>query len=764
MSDPQSWGGVQTAEGPTRRRLGNLLVDAGLITPGQLQEALNSRITINGRPERIGEAIVRLGFCGPDEIGRALAHQLGLEFTDNAVLPVDEQIANAIPPNLAERHQVVPMFTEDDTVVVACADPTNVIGLDDVRMAIGARRIRAVVAPTYSIEAAIREVYGFDSRAADLLESMEVTQVEEPVEVDDLAAVEDAPIIRLANEVIAGAVAARASDVHVEPKGADAVVRHRIDGVLHDVMSLPRSVASPLLSRLKLMGGLDIAEKRKPQDGRAAFGKGPEAVDLRLSSLPTLFGESLVIRILRRDATKLTMEDLGYSESQAAQMIHAVERPQGLVLVTGPTGSGKTSTLYTLLAHLATSERKLITVEDPIEYELPGVVQTQVNERAGYTFHRAMRAMLRQDPDVIMVGEIRDPETAELALEASLTGHLVLSTLHTNDAPSAIVRLVELGAPRYLIASALTMVLAQRLARRVCPECAQPTPPSARQLQRLHVPGELSGKFVTGAGCRACNHTGYRGRTGVFELLPIDGAIRELITEGGSGGALQQAARAAGMRGLREDAITKAAEGAITLDEVLRTTPQPSYQADVCPVCAKAVEPDFAICPWCATDLRPFSCATCQRALDPSWTVCPSCGTSCRGPTANGHAAPVRPQVLVVDDEPNVRAALRAMLIDDYDVVEASTGREALEAVHANRPAAVVLDKRLPDLDGYDVTRAIRARPAVQDTPVLILTGQVDPDVQLEGLQAGADDWIPKPVENDVLLSRLGRLVRAPAA
>lgn len=746
----------------TRRRLGDLLIDDGLITRAQLEEVLNSRMEVDGRLERIGEAAVRLGMCTADEIGRALAHQLDLEYIDDQVLQVTSDVADRVPRHLAERHLVAPLRIDGDMIVVACADPTNIVGLDDVRVAAGARRLRTVVAPAYALQQAIQDGWGVESQArkAELIQTY-AREEPEPVE-SVIQSANDGPIVKLADEIVERALYGKASDIHVEPRLGQVVVRHRVDGVLHDAMTLPGQLAAPLVSRLKLMGGLDIAERRKPQDGRAHFsaGTGPgDSVDLRLSTLPTMFGESVVIRLLRRDNALLTPNDIGLEPAQAATIMSVVERPQGLVLVTGPTGSGKTSTLYTLLHHLATTERKLITVEDPIEYELDGVVQSQVNERAGYTLNRALRTMLRQDPDVLMVGEIRDPETAELALHASLTGHMVLATLHTNDAPSAVVRLAELGMPGYLIASSLALVMAQRLVRVVCTECARPAEVTERHRNRLMLGSETG--FVEGAGCKACHHTGYRGRTGVYEVLNVSGQVREMIADGASTDALAQAAKAAGLRGLREDALRKAAMQVTTLDEVLRVTPDAASSTGHCPVCAKPAEADYSVCPWCAADLRPLECASCDRALDPAWIACPGCGEPVGRDSGE---ATSKPRVLVVDDDDNVRQALAAMLADDFDVLMAGTGEAALAAVHTSRFDAAVIDKGLPDMDGYAVTREIRSRPTVRDLPIMIITGFDDPETEMEGLRAGADDWLAKPVDLEVLIARLTRLVtrRAP--
>ena len=748
----------------TRQRLGDVLVAAGVVTGAQLEEALGSRLVHGSRVERLGETIVRLGFCSEVEVARALAHQMGLEFLDAPTIAAVEEVARCVPAALARRHRVVPLWREDDGVlVVACADPTNVVALDDVRVAAHARRLRTIVAAAEAIDATITRAHVGHGRAEQIVEELGAVE-DEPEEHDAASeiAVSDAPIVRLGHEVIANAIVARASDVHIEPGPDGTVVRYRIDGVLHEAMALPRAVAAPLVSRLKLMGGLDIAERRVPQDGRCQFrGRQDDSVDLRLSTLPTLHGESLVMRLLRNESGHQSLETMGLTAQQAATLTGVIERPQGLLLVTGPTGSGKTTTLYALLGHLATTERKLITVEDPIEYQLAGVNQTQVHPRAGYTFARALRAMLRQDPDVVMVGEIRDPETAELALQASLTGHLVLATLHTNDSVGAVTRLRELGAPTYLIASSLSMVVAQRLARRVCEHCAAPQPPSAALLGRLGLPeGAARGTtFRVGHGCDACHHTGYVERGGLYEILPVDGHVRELIATGAAEPALLDAARTAGLRSLREDGLQKAVLGWTTLEEVARVTPRPERSEGACPACGQAVEPDFSVCPWCAADLRPLSCEGCGRHLDPAWRHCPGCSATTRAPVDET----ALPTVLIVDDDPSVRAALATVLVGDYQVITAADGQSALRAVHEALPAAVVLDMGLPDLDGYAVTREIRSRPAIRDVPILIITGHDDAEVHIASLKAGADDWLAKPFDPDVFIARLDRLVRRSA-
>jgi len=619
---------------PVRRRLGDLLLSDGLLDEAQLEHALGNRMVIEGRRERLGQTVVRLGMVSELMVGRALARQLGLPFAEEADLVVDDATAALLSPAIAERHRILPLRRDGDTLVVACSDPTDILALDDVRLSSRSRRVRAVVSTPTLLGAAIRRVYGFEGRATELLDAI---SADEEQADDDAAQPDDGPVVRLAEGILSEAIKTGASDVHIEPGPAGTVVRYRTDGVLHQVMTVPRGKAGALLSRLKLMSGMDIAERRRPQDGRAAFRGDGQKVDLRVSSLPSLHGEVIVIRLLRKGGERVSLPQIGFTERDLAAVLDAVERPQGLILITGPTGSGKTSTLYSFLEHLADEEHNIITLEDPVEYELGGINQTQINERIGFSFAKALRTVLRQDPDIVMVGEIRDPETAELALQASLTGHLVYSTLHTNNAPSAMIRLRDLDVPSYLVSSSLTLVMAQRLARRVCAACAEPSRPDDRLLAQLHLTArDLEGATPReGRGCSACLDSGYRGRHGVFEVLRIDAAVRELIAANASESSIRRAGRMAGMRTLREDGIRLALAGVTTLEEVLRVTPADVAEEGVCPVCAQEVDPEFTTCPWCATTLRPDACANCEHALQTGWSVCPQCATPVPGaPTA----------------------------------------------------------------------------------------------------------------------------------
>jgi len=480
----------------------------------------------------------------------------------------------------ARRNLVLPLKREGDEIVVALGDPRALGPLDDLRVLYG-MPTRAVVVPPDALTEAINRAYDFASgSAADLMGNLEeerldliATELEEPRDL--LEASDEAPIIRLVNSLLFQAVKDRASDIHIEPFERVLTVRFRIDGILYDVISPPKRFQPVIISRVKVMGGLDIAEKRLPQDGRIRTKVAGKDIDVRVSVIPTAYGERVVLRLLDRAATLLGLEELGLSGRNVAMVDRLIHQSHGIILVTGPTGSGKTTTLYAALSTINSSERNIITIEDPIEYQLQGVGQMQVNPKIELTFANGLRSILRQDPDVIMVGEIRDSETAEIAIQAALTGHLVFSTLHTNDSASAVTRLVEMGTEPFLVSSSVLAVMAQRLLRRVCDQCRRVLRPTAELLAEIGLTAEeAEGRtlYTGGGGCPACKETGYRGRTGIHELLVVDDDIRTLIMKNADAAAIRRAATAAGMVTLREDGASKVLAGETTIEEVLRVT------------------------------------------------------------------------------------------------------------------------------------------------------------------------------------------------
>ena len=557
----------------TRMRLGDILVETGVITDDQLQAALAWR-QVSGVHERLGDTIRRLGYITEVDLARALGTQLHLPVENLDLVEVDPQAAGLLPVGVAEESGVLPLRFEDDTLVVAMADPTDIVLTDEVRMRTGHRRLRVVVATHSALVAACTRLHPEGSRTRELVETIDdsTAEADDDLELDEAS---DAPVVRLAHQLLRDAHRMRGSDLHIEPTRDGARVRVRVDGILTEVTRLPRAVRRPLVSRLKILGGMDIAEHRRPQDGRALLQVDGQEVDLRMSTMPAMHGETVVMRLLRRQRDGVDLEGIGLAPDVHADLSRALEEPQGMVLVTGPTGSGKTTTLYAGLHRVADVMRNVITLEDPIEYELEGVNQTQVNPRIGLTFASGMRSILRQDPDVVLVGEIRDTDTASLAVEASRTGHMVLSTLHTNDSISTITRLHELGVERSLLSGALRFVLSQRLVRVVCGACAEATDADPATLVRLDAPADaLKGVALRrGAGCAACLETGYLGRHVAAEGLRITTRLAELIADGAGPSQLRVAARQAGMRTLREDGLRLALSGTTTLEEVLRTTP-----------------------------------------------------------------------------------------------------------------------------------------------------------------------------------------------
>jgi type IV pilus assembly protein PilB len=551
------------------KQLGQILVEDGLITEDQLAHALAEQERI---PKSLGRILIDLGLIKEVDLVRSLAHQVGLEFIDLADYPVDPSATVLVPETVSRRYRALPVGIEDGKLIVAMSDPANVYALDDIRTITG-REVVPVVATAGDVDQAIRrysQVGGVvEQLAADASEAAGDSLAADLPDV----AVEDAPIVKLVTLLLTQAVGDRASDVHIEPSERDVRIRFRVDGVLHEVMRSPKNIQSGLISRLKIMADINIAEKRVPQDGRVSIRVGGKQLDLRLATLPTVYGEKVVIRILDKSSVLLRLEDLGFLDDAYKRYEESFRKPYGMVLMTGPTGSGKSTSLYATLNILNDAARNIITVEDPVEYRLPGVNQIQVNMKAGLTFASALRSILRADPDIILIGEIRDRETAMIGVESALTGHMVLSSLHTNDAAAAIARLTEMGVEPYLVASALDCVVAQRLARKLCEHCREAYTPESQELAEAHYPEwqwpEIRELFRP-VGCSRCAKTGYRGRLGMFEVMPVTEEIERLTVERASSDMIRQVAAEQGMQALRDDGLEKARRGETSIEEVLR--------------------------------------------------------------------------------------------------------------------------------------------------------------------------------------------------
>ncbi|HEU4528983.1 MAG TPA: ATPase, T2SS/T4P/T4SS family [Actinomycetota bacterium] len=552
------------------KQLGQILLEQGLLTPEQLDTALEEH---RNTPKSLGRVLIDLGYIRERDLVRALAEQVGLEFVDLTDYRIDPVVTSLLPEALSRRYRALPIGERDGKLLVAMSDPANVYALDDIRTMTG-RDVQPVVATANDVEQAIQKF----SVMGDQVEAL-ATEAAEGLEDDagDLsgvgAALEDAPIVKLVTAIMTQATADRASDVHIEPTEKDVRVRFRVDGVLHEVMHSPKSIQGGLISRLKVMADLNIAEKRVPQDGRVSMRVGGRNLDLRLATLPTVYGEKVVIRILDKSNALMQLAELGFQDEAFKRYEHSFRRPYGAILVTGPTGSGKSTTLYATLNIVNQVDRHIVTVEDPVEYRLGGVNQIQVNPKAGLTFASALRSILRADPDIILIGEIRDRETAMIAVESALTGHLVLSSLHTNDAPSAITRLIEMEVETFLVASALDCVVAQRLARKLCEKCKEPYTPDRfelieagyqeSQLDEIH-------ELYRPVGCQYCANTGYRGRTGLYEVMPMSEEIERLTVDRASSDAIRAVAIEQGMIELRTDGLLKAVKGLTSIEEIAR--------------------------------------------------------------------------------------------------------------------------------------------------------------------------------------------------
>jgi len=553
-----------------RPQLAALLLDDGLITEEQLQAALAEQQETG---QSLGRVLVDRGAISEVDLVRTLARQIGLEFVDLDEYPVDAAASSLIPESVAKRHQALPIGWEDGRLVVAMANPSDVFAIDDIKALSGAE-LKPVVVTSGQLASALDKLMNLESDVS----SFGMLAAEQAEEETDLAriseVVEDAPIVKFVNLLIMQAVADRASDIHVEPTERDLRIRYRIDGVLHEVMRSPKSIQAGVVSRLKVMADINIAERRVPQDGRMSLTVHGKTIDLRVATLPTVYGEKVVMRILDKSTAMLDLADLGFLPEVLDRFATAYNRPWGTILVTGPTGSGKSTTLYATLNVISDDSKNIITVEDPVEYRLPGINQVQVNRKAGMTFAAALRSILRADPDVVLVGEIRDRETAVIGIEAALTGHLVLSTLHTNDATSTPLRLLEMGVEPFLVTSALDCVLAQRLARRLCDKCKEAYEPSEAELVAAGFPMEDagSGDFVLqrAVGCTACGRTGYRGRFAIHEVMLMTEEIERLVVEGRSSEDLRKVSIQQGMLTLRQDGLRKVLQGHTSLEELAR--------------------------------------------------------------------------------------------------------------------------------------------------------------------------------------------------
>jgi type II secretory ATPase GspE/PulE/Tfp pilus assembly ATPase PilB-like protein/ActR/RegA family two-component response regulator len=705
------------------------------------------------------ETAVRRGLITEDQLLEALSRRFRMRVAN--LMSVTQAARELVPEQLARKYRILPLAITDSVLDIATADPHDLDCERTLAFATG-RTVRMQLASPLRIADRLEEVYRLDNAVDKLLQKVagkyDVQTQAPSEEAADIALSADSanarPLIQLVDHILAEGIASRASDIHLEPEESGVAIRYRIDGVLRQSMVLPRAVGVPLVSRIKIISGLDIADRLRPQDGRSRVTVNGASVDLRVSTLPASHGEKIVIRILDARSTVLSLESLGLNPDEKDRILQLLQMREGVILVTGPTGSGKTTTLYSMLRHAQQRKVNIVTVEDPVEYRLAGIVQVQVNEKAGLTFASALRSILRQDPDIVLVGEIRDKETAMTAVQASLTGHLVLSTLHTIDAASSVTRLVDIGIESYKLAGALKGIVAQRLIRLLCPACKKAvTDPVPERLRRWVPDGATLYREV---GCSECSKTGYRGRRAITEVLITTPELERRVTANESGERLADAARAGGMKSLWESGVQHAVRGDTSFEELLRILEMPAP-----PEVAPPPRPQEDAPPRRVSSATPVRSSGSQRTIPPPHR---SSGPMIRDEAFQLideiHAGRGGKTVLIVEDEEPLRRVLRDLLErDGFHVLEANNGVQALDQIDRGAPDVVVLDLNLPQLDGFGVLSRLRSRPATANLPVIILTAQGDEDSEVRVLEGGADDFLTKPFRPRALSARLHTLL-----
>ena len=739
----------------------------GMLTVEQLEELRSQPV------ERLWDEVVKRNLVPDDALVKAVATRFRMKIGD--VNSVSQQAKELVPEALARKFRVLPLSISDSVLDIATSDPLDLDCERSLAFALG-RTIRMSIAGPKRIMDRIEEVYRPENVFEKILEnvqgSYDVENIKDNVDEGELdlgaARAGERPVIQLVDRIIAEGIQSRASDIHLEPEESGVAVRYRIDGVLRQVMVLPKPAGVPLVSRIKIMAQLDIADRLRPQDGRARVAVSGNRVDLRISTLPASQGEKVVIRILDQRSTILSLDALGLLPDELTGIHELLQAREGIVLVTGPTGSGKTTTLYSMLRTVQARGVNIVTVEDPVEYRLQGIVQVQVNEKAGLTFPAALRSILRQDPDVILVGEIRDKETANIAIQASLTGHLVLSTLHTNDAASSVTRLVDIGIESYKIAAALKGVVAQRLMRRLCSHC--------RELSVGQVPDRIKrwfpdqGALYRGVGCTECSMTGYRGRLAVEEVLQANDEVERRIAGNETVERINDAARETGMRSLWESGVQHVRQGETTLEELLRVLEAP---ADPSAVTRSSPPPRNSTSGTPAASTRASSTSVEEEEpqTGPSTPASRRSGTRHSAPASfTGESfelvedkqskRPAAKRVLLVEDEESLRRVMKDLLErEGFVVYEAGDGVIALDEIDRLAPDLVVLDLNLPRLDGYGVLSHLRARPSTQKLPVIVLTAKGDEDSEVRVFEYGASDYLTKPVRGRALSARIHSLL-----
>ncbi|MFI5394709.1 MAG: ATPase, T2SS/T4P/T4SS family [Candidatus Binatia bacterium] len=758
------------------------LVRAKLLT-NELAQAAEAQLGGLQNGKSLIDWLKDKGGISEEELAKSLAKHSRLPFVDLPTVALDSAVTSLVREELAMQYHVVPLRVTEQALTVAMANPLDRGAIRAIEFATS-KTVHAEVATQTAIRDALEHAYHLDEALDQYLKnipedgevpiaeaiSQEATDIRGLMRDTNLA-----PVVKLFNSILREALRTGASDIHIEATSSGLRVRNRVDGLLEDSIRLPKWVQDPLIARCKVLAKLDITERRVPQDGRIQIRYGDSMVDLRVSSLPTQFGEKITMRVLDPGTAPSSLDGFSFSDRELTWIRHASKRPEGIILVTGPTGSGKSTTLYGMIAEIVSPVRNIITIENPIEYQMDGVNQVEINDKQGLTFASTLRSILRQDPDVILVGEIRDAETAEVALRAAQTGHLVLSSLHTNDAVCTITRLLDLGIEPYMLSSALHLVIAQRLVRRVCKHCAEPYEPDRATLRRLEI--DPDGKqFLRGRGCKQCRKSGYAGRVAIFEVLPITSSMARLIEKRSPESALRLQARADGTTFLSMNAALRVCAGATTADEALRVV-DIGLQAVRCPSCDRSVEDTFAVCPHCATVLR-RNCTSCGAQLEDDWQICPHCAVpatrlappaahlqpaaAATHPPAPLSVGPRQYRALVVDDHADMRRLIAFSLEHSnlaISVVTAASGTEAIERAQEDPPDLVLLDVMMPGMDGFAVCEQLRGDVRTAFIPILMLTARDDAASRARGFLAGTDDYLGKPFARAELLARVRRLI-----
>jgi len=719
------------------------LIDAGILSAEALKEL---RLTLNESANvYLYDKIISNSYLTEDQLSNILSKKYHIPVVNLESVKIDKKATEILPEEICRKHKIFPYSIDEDSITVAVFDPVNLDAENEISF-LASRMVKPVLSPKSRIEEKISEFYNPESYIEDLSERLSdsADSIEVNIEEKQEAKIETgntaAPIVKLVNSILNDAIDKAASDIHIEPVEKKLLVRFRVDGILKKIMDIPKYAAPQLLARIKVISKLDVAETRKPQDGQAKVKRSGTVVDLRVSILPTSYGEKAVIRILDSSRSNIPFEDLGIIGENLVKLDQVLRLKQGIILATGPTGSGKTTTLYAALNKIKSPKTNILTVEDPIEYTIEGINQVQVNEKAGITFATALRSFLRQDPDVILVGEIRDSETAEISIQAALTGHLVLSTVHTNNAIETITRLTDIGVDRYKVSSAISAIIAQRLVRRICPNCRQETEATISEKAIIPMIEQMgiTVKFYKGSGCPKCEFSGYKGRVGIYEILIFDSEIREMIDHGSSVNEIVNVAKKKGFRTFAQEALSLITTGDTDFAEISRVI---------------TITPDSISVDKRTTEYTNYKSQVEQgdHRIIGDEILSPQ-------PFTEHEKA----KILVVEDDKIMRRLITTLLEKEeiYEVVEAVNGQQALEMIAQDIPDLILLDIMMPMMDGYEVCKRLRGEQKYAKIPIIMLSSLDDKEDLVKGFNLGVDDYISKPVDCQILKARINALLR----